>query len=419
MSSFKRNRAEENYWVSFSDLMSGLLFVFILLFVLTLVVNKVSLKQKEMVVMKTSEQLAKEKEKLIIEQKKYKQKTMELLKIRLELSDKEKALLTVRELQEKKSKELGKTKESLENQELEAKNLRQDIASQLLELNRLKEIQILKDDQLKSLEISLNKKQKELDLLRKNLKTQANSLAKNSELLKSKEIQLLQSSLHLEDKEKALNSLQSNLKNKEIQVFSLEEIVEKNKRELVKVKQKVEEILGVKKRIITYMQAEFSKKGVNVFIDPLTGDIQFPAKILFGYNDSHIKLEGKTALLKFFPVYSKLLIEHGYISRHIAEIIVEGHSDPEGDYLYNLNLSQKRALSVVEFLNSQDYKESPEDPRLQKILTANGRSFVNPIIDVKTKKVDYEKSRRVVFKFRLKNELRLNDIRSSLEEISQ
>ncbi|MCJ8346102.1 OmpA family protein [bacterium] len=412
MSSYKRNRSEENYWVSFSDLMSGLLFVFILLFVLTLVVNKVSLKKKELVAIQTSEKLAQEKEK-------YLKKSMELLKIRMQLTDKEKALLLITELQEKKTKELGQTKSNLENRELEAKNLRRDIASQLLELNRLKEVQLLKDEQLKSLEISQNKKQSELDLLRKDLKTQADSLSKTSELLKSKELELLQSSLHLQDKETALNSLQSSLSTKEIQVFSLKEIVEKNKQELIDVKLKVEEILGVKKKIIAYMQVEFSKQGVNVFINPLTGDIQFPAKILFAYNDFRLKQEGKAALLEFFPVYSKLLIEHGYISAHIAEIIVEGHSDPEGNYLYNLNLSQKRALSVVKFLNSQDYKESPEDPRLQRILTANGRSFVDPIIDEKTNEVDFEKSRRVVFKFRLKNELRLKDIKSSLEELSQ
>ncbi|MCO4782845.1 MAG: OmpA family protein [Candidatus Cloacimonetes bacterium] len=412
MSSLKRSRAQENYWVSFSDLMSGLLFVFILLFVLTLIVNKVSLRQKEEIAIKTSEQLKEEKEK-------YHKKTMELLQIRLELSDKEKALLVITELQEKKSTELGQTKESLEKRELEAANLRKNIEDQLLELNRLKELQILKDDQLKSLEISQNKKQKELDSLRKSLKSQADNLSKTSELLKSKEIELLQSSVHLKDKESALNSLQTNLSKKETQVFSLKEIVEKNKKELNDVKQKVEEILGVKKKIISYMQQEFSKQGVKVQIDPLTGDIQFPAKILFAYNESTLKQEGKNALLKFFPVYSKLLIEHGYISAHIAEIIIEGHSDPEGGYLYNLNLSQKRALSVVEFLNSDHYKESPEDIRLQKILTANGRSFVEPVLDKKTKKVNFEKSRRVVFKFRLKNELRLKDIKSSLEEMTK
>ena len=73
--------------------------------------------------------------------------------------------------------------------------------------------------------------------------------------------------------------------------------------------------------------------------------------------------------------------------------------------MYNLELSQKRAFEVAKFILSEDFEElsQEENKRLKSILTANGRSFSNPILD-ENGVIDAEKSRRVEFKFRLKDE---------------
>ena len=38
----------------------------------------------------------------------------------------------------------------------------------------------------------------------------------------------------------------------------------------------------------------------------------------------------------------------------VSEILIEGHTDTDGDYLFNLELSQKRAYSVAEFCLDED-----------------------------------------------------------------
>jgi chemotaxis protein MotB len=106
---------------------------------------------------------------------------------------------------------------------------------------------------------------------------------------------------------------------------------------------------------------------------------------------------------------------HPLVSQYIAEIIVEGHTDPRSSYLYNLKLSQNRALSVVKFIMSDEFEELEEKNTLRKMLTANGRSFMDLIMrEDEPTKADYEKSRRVIFKFRLKSEEQLARIEDAI-----
>lgn len=73
--------------------------------------------------------------------------------------------------------------------------------------------------------------------------------------------------------------------------------------------------------------------------------------------------------------------------------------------MHNLELSQDRALSVARFCldenNSILSKEQLNE--LRPILTANGRSYSDPIYD-SNGNVDMAASRRVEFKFRLTDE---------------
>ena len=38
------------------------------------------------------------------------------------------------------------------------------------------------------------------------------------------------------------------------------------------------------------------------------------------------------------------------IKKYLGEIIIDGYTDTDGDYSYNLELSQKRSLAVAQYL---------------------------------------------------------------------
>lgn len=54
------------------------------------------------------------------------------------------------------------------------------------------------------------------------------------------------------------------------------------------------------------------------------------------------------------PKYLDILLKSGY-EEYIAEIIIEGHTDRDGSYMYNMKLSQERAYSVAEYILSDDF----------------------------------------------------------------
>ena len=100
--------------------------------------------------------------------------------------------------------------------------------------------------------------------------------------------------------------------------------------------------------------------------------------------------------------------------------MIEGHTDTTADYLYNLELSQQRALAVAKYCLDEKSSSIPENQieQLQKIMTANGRSFSNPIYK-EDGSVDMDASRRVEFKFRLKDEEMVEEMVRILNENDQ
>jgi outer membrane protein OmpA-like peptidoglycan-associated protein len=179
--------------------------------------------------------------------------------------------------------------------------------------------------------------------------------------------------------------------------------------EIEKRDKTIQNIVGVKREIIDLLLKEFNGE---LKIDKQTGAITFPGGVFFETNKSDISPEGKAYLEKFIPKYTSVLLSKEY-EGNIAQILVEGHTDNEGGYLYNLKLSQDRALSVVEAIYSPDFSNFKQKESLKRIITANGRSF-NDLIKTNGK-VDQNKSRRVVFKFRLKEEAMLEKIQTMVK----
>lgn len=107
---------------------------------------------------------------------------------------------------------------------------------------------------------------------------------------------------------------------------------------------------------------------------------------------------------------------------YIAEIIIEGHTDTDGGYQSNMELSYERANAVADFcLDKRNGLSETEIEQLQKILTVNGKSWSNPVYKKDAagnplEEVDMPASRRVEIKFRLKEDEMIEKISGILSQ---
>lgn len=177
----------------------------------------------------------------------------------------------------------------------------------------------------------------------------------------------------------------------------------------------IDELIGVKTDIIKALNDTFRDSNLRIDIDEQTGAISLDSSILFGFNSDKLSTEGTDFLKDFLPLYISVLLSKEF-RPYISEIIIEGHTDTSGNYMYNLNLSQKRAYSVASYCLDENTTFLPEKQLvdLRGIMTANGKSFSNPITD-DNGNVDAEKSRRVEIKFRLQDEEMITQLRQLLE----
>lgn len=116
---------------------------------------------------------------------------------------------------------------------------------------------------------------------------------------------------------------------------------------------------------------------------------------------------------KFIPIfYDEVLKLHSVAkdSFKIREIRIEGHTDSDGNYLYNLKLSSQRALKVQEYivrgLSKRGYSRDFQD-FVRKNSIACGYSFSHPLdkngnpTSQTNLPEDLDKSRRVEFRILL------------------
>ncbi len=180
--------------------------------------------------------------------------------------------------------------------------------------------------------------------------------------------------------------------------------------------QKLDDIIGVRKEIVEALSREFGDSDLKVSVDERTGAITFDSSILFDYNKAVITASGKEFLSEFMPRYADVLLSSKY-RNNISEIIIEGHTDTEGAYLFNLQLSQRRALAVAEFCLSDKSDILPENQldEMRTLISATGRSYSSPIYG-EDGEVDMDASRRVEILFRLKDEEMVREMMEILSE---
>ena len=187
-------------------------------------------------------------------------------------------------------------------------------------------------------------------------------------------------------------------------------LVQSQQEQLQEQQEQLDKLIGIRTELIEALKKEFDGTDLSVKVDEKTGSIALDSSILFDSGQFALKAPGEELLQKFLPKYIGVLTDKQF-NDYISEIIIEGHTDTQGDYLYNLELSQKRALSVATFCLDENKKvlSTAKITKLRKIVTANGKSFSNPILD-KDGKEDQNASRRVEFLFRLKDDEMINDI---------
>lgn len=186
------------------------------------------------------------------------------------------------------------------------------------------------------------------------------------------------------------------------------EMMKQKEEEILEKDKIIEEIVGVKSQIIAELVQAFKDSDLNLEVDQQTGAIRFSGGVFFDTNSSTVSATGKQYLEQFIPQYIGILLSDQFKDQ-IAQIIVEGHTDTVGTYLYNLKLSQDRALSVIQSVFSPDFTNFKYKEDLKEVITANGRSFSVPILK-SDGSIDGDKSRRVEFKFRLKEDQLLDKL---------
>ena len=156
----------------------------------------------------------------------------------------------------------------------------------------------------------------------------------------------------------------------------------------------------IKKLLISRLLQELSEFDVEV--DPDTGVIRITEGILFDFGKDELKQAGKAFLRQFTPKYVGILLSDPLVKEHIAQVIIEGHTDDVGSYEYNLGLSLRRAKSVAAYLFTDEFGAFRYAEDLTELLSVNGRGEVQPIADNLTS-IGRSQNRRVEFQFRLRD----------------
>ncbi len=334
-----KNADNTNFWISYADLMAGLLFIFILLIgaiVTKSIILKTSLNSKEQSLQETQNRL---KEK--------------------------KSILTL------KNEEIARLKALLLEQKAKVSNLSKKLIILQTNINNLNQ--------------TIGQKNKVIQKYKNNIIILSNQIVDINNSIKLKDEQIVSLLNKLNDKDSRYEKLIADLQN---------------------TKNKIKSLTGIKIKVIAALKEAL---GDRVTIGK-NGVLRLSSKVLFDRGKASLKEESKVQLKDIFEKYIKTLVTNKEIKNYIDKIIIEGHTDSDGGYLYNLQLSQKRAYSVMNFLTSLDFAKKYD---IKSLVMASGRSYLDPIIV--NGKEDKEASRRIEIKFLLKNDEAMHEIEKILK----
>ncbi len=377
-----KNQESSNFWISYADLMSGLLFVFILLIGSIMVKSSTLrniLKDKESILNQQEEVLDEQSDDLIDLSQNIAVKNDEISKLRNLLAKRESSL-------EATNRDSIISKESLKLRSDEINRLNQLLLAQNTKIDKYSNHILILQNLTQEQNSTINSKESKLDEYKNKVLLLSNSLTEQKESLKLNEDKLLKLAQALDSKETRYDKLLETLQAQ---------------------KAKIKSLTGIKLKVIAELKSSLGNK---INIDKKSGSLRLASNILFDKGSAQLKDEAKSELRKNFIKYADTLISNPNIKEHLDKIIIEGHTDSDGSYLYNLDLSQKRAFAVMHYLLTLDYIKRHN---IKEKLVASGRSYLDSI---KVNGVeDKEASRRIEVKFRLKNEDAMYEIERILD----
>jgi len=259
-----------------------------------------------------------------------------------------------------------------------------------------------KEEQLAGKEQELVVQASELDEQKKVVATQKEELEdQQAKLAAQRELLLTQ--------ESKLNSQEETLNEQSQLLAELEEIMNTQQA-------KLDRIIGIRSELIEELKDEFTGSNLNISVDEKTGAITMDSSVLFEYNKDELKDSGKEFLSEFLPRYANILLSDKY-KEYVSSISIEGHTDTQGNYLFNLDLSQKRAYSVAAYCLGDDSSLLSADQltAMRDLISTNGKSYTDPILN-SDGSVNMEASRRVEFLFTLKDEDMIREMIEILNE---
>ena len=353
------SRSEGGHWLSFSDLMSCLLLIFILIMFYIMYqyfdmyeISMAEIARQQYDLEQANADLASQKEKLSEAESQMLAQQIKLNAAQADLTDAESILAA-------QQAELASAQSLLSEKETE-------IAAQ----------------------------QEKLDALSIQLGNQQTQINEQQAILAQQQLTMDQQQATMDQQQLTLNLQQQTLDNQQ---------------------QQIEDLVGLKTRIITSLSEAFKSSNISAVVDPANGSIALESDVLFSTGKYTLSSQGEKFINNFLPIYLDVLFSEEY-KPYVAEIIVEGHTDTVGGYIENLKLSQQRALAVAAYILDDDYTviSGSQKRALREVITANGRSFSDPVY-LREGVVDFDASRRVVFKFRLTDEQMIQQLKSILE----
>ncbi|MHC1785712.1 MAG: OmpA family protein [Christensenellales bacterium] len=259
--------------------------------------------------------------------------------------------------------------------------------AQKAELDRTQIVLAQQESELETSRVKLMGKEEELASVQVQLDQQQADLFAAQTALKTKTEE--QSALQLQ-----LDQQAETLASQEIKLGAMQQALSSQAKQL-------DDLLGLRTEIIRELSKSLSAADLGAKVDPTTGDIVLDSQLMFESGQDVISLSGQEQLSRLIPVYLEVLTRPEYVD-YMAEIIIEGHTDSKGSYIYNLGLSQNRALAVATFCLDMPSLDGAQRTLLTRILTAKGRSFSNTVKNADGTE-NMVASRRVEIKFRLKD----------------
>lgn len=366
---FKDKKNEEtNFWLSYADLMAGLLFVFILL-IGAIVVKSIVLKNN----LHSKESSLESSLQMLLLRDTEVQKLKKLLADRMREINKTKDALLI-------------TKDALELKTQEIINLNNILLAQNTKIDDFNGKVIIMQNLLSETNTTIENQNKILQDYEDKVLILSNKLTSKDDTLKLRDKELLDLLSALDEKKTKYDAMIAKLQEQ---------------------KAKIKSLTGIKLKVIAELKESLGKQ---VQIDPVSGSLRLSSNILFDKGSAELKESSKVELEKIFINYIAALISNRNIRDHLDRIVIEGHTDSDGEYLYNLNLSQQRAYAVMTHLLTLEFTKQNN---IKPLLVASGRSYED-IVYVNDKE-DKEASRRIEIKFSLKNEDAMNEIERILD----